>query len=364
MTRPTFPLPFRASLATLTSGVVVSAVLSAGACNEGAPAAPSLGNAVEAPEAGSTFQAVPPAVYVAKVKNLLVGLPPTDAEIQAVVKDPTQLKSLIDGWIQLPQYAEKMKVFFELAFQQTQVSIVDFADQAFPRQADVNGTTSPLLVQNTKESFARTVLQLVAQGRPLTDAMTTQTFMLTPALMELYAFLDAWQVDDASKVTDRFKATHPGVTITVEAAAGAIPIAETLDPTSPDYMHWYDPDVASAGTAGPGCGVDPIVYPASGVTLHFLLQGSLDGRKNAAGAACGQMGGTAAAPQLTSADYTTWKMVTIRQPKAGEPPTAFYDLPTLRSTNELVLTIPRVGFFSTPAFFANFSRRTRATRCG
>ena len=48
------------------------------------------------------FQVDPPRVYVAKVKNLLVGLPPTDAEVQQVTADPTQLKVLIGQWQQLP----------------------------------------------------------------------------------------------------------------------------------------------------------------------------------------------------------------------------------------------------------------------
>jgi hypothetical protein len=351
--------PTRPSV-TVLSTVVGAAIVSAAACNQGSPASPTMGPAtgMGAADAASTFEAVPPAVYVAKVKNLLVGLPPTDAEIKAVTADPTQLKGLIDGWMQLPAYTEKMKVFFELAFQQTQVSIVDFSEQTFPKQADINGSTSPLLVSNAVESFSRTVLQLVSQGSPLTDAMTTQSFMMTPALMEFYAFLDGWQVNDSGSVVDRFKVAHPTQTITVEASAGPIPITESLDPTSPNYMHWYDPDVANDGAAGTGCAVDPIVYPASGATLHFLLQGSLDGRKNATGGTCGNQGGTAAAPQLVASDYNAWKMVTIRPPKAGEATTAFYDLPTLRSTTELVLSIPRVGFFSTPAFFANWQTNT------
>jgi hypothetical protein len=47
-------------------------------------------------------------------------------------------------------------------------------------------------------------------------------------------------------------------------------------------------------------------------------------------------------------------MVTIRQPKPGEAVTNFYDLPALRTASELVLSIPRAGFYSTPAFFANW----------
>jgi hypothetical protein len=315
-------------------------------------------NSDAAPEAATPFQAEPPAVYVAKIKNILVGLPPTDAEVQAVRADPTQLKGLIDGWMTLPQYTEKMLTFFELAFQQTQVSAVDFADQAFPRQIDVNGTTTPPLVQDARESFARTVLALASSGQPLDSAMTTQTFMLTPALMELYAFLDAWQVDDAGKVTDRFKAANPKAMLTVEAAQGPIPIAQTLDPKSSNYMVWYDPDVANLASTGPGCAQDPVVYPAGGDTLHYILTGALLARKNPAGGSCGQLGGTAAAPQLALSDYSTWKMVTIRPPAQGESPTAFYDLPALRTATELVLVTPRVGFFSTPAFFANWQTNT------
>src|SRR4029079_18794370 len=126
-------------------------------------------------------------------------------------------------------------------------------EQTFPTKMSINRTTTPLIVQNATESFARTVLALLAEGRPLTDALTTRRLMMTPALMELYAFLDAWQVDDAGKLTDRFKQANPAVSITVKISQGPIPIAETRDPASPNYMHWYDPDLADLTKAGPGC---------------------------------------------------------------------------------------------------------------
>jgi hypothetical protein len=342
----------RAHILTLTALVTASL-----ACGGGAPAVPAGAGADAASDAPFSipFQAAPPTVYVAKVKNILVGLPPTDDEVKAVEADPTQLKGLIDGWMMLPQYQQKMLTFFELAFQQTQVSITDFADQAYPGQADINGSTQPRLVQNARESFARTMLELNAEGRPFTEAMTTQRFMMTPALIELYAFFDAWQVDDAGKVTDRFKRANPNLTITVEAAQGPIPIAQTVDPTSPNFMHWYDPDVTNlATTTGAGCGQDPVTYPSAGNTLHYVLYGGLVGRKNPSGGRCSQYGGTAPAPQLTASDFDTWKMVTIRPPNSGESPTPFYDLQTIRSASELVVAMPRVGFFSTPAFFANW----------
>jgi hypothetical protein len=304
------------------------------------------------------FQADPPSTYVAKVKNILVGLPPTDDEIAAVSADPTQLQPLIQGWMSLPQYTQKMQRFFELAFQQTQVTTADYADQFYPKQISINGTVTPLLLQNLQESFARTVLALLAQGKPFSSAFTTQAFMMTTALKELYAFLDVWQVDDSGKVTDRFKAANPKLQITVGTASGAIPIADTLDPTSASYMHWYDPDAAGADATIAGCQMDPIVYPASAFTLHWLLLGSLDGHKLADGTSCPQVSGTATAPQLASADFADWAMVSVRPPASGEATTPFYDLPSLRAAATLVLSIPRVGFFSTPAFFANWQTNT------
>ena len=307
-------------------------------------------------DAGAPFEADPPSAYVAKVKNLLVGLPPTDDEVNAVTADPTQFGSLVDTWMGLPQYDQKMLRFFELAFQQTQVSVVDFADQAYPKQIDINGTTTPLLVQNAQESFARTMIELSAEGRPLTDAMNTPRLMMTTAMKELYAFLDVWQVDDAGKVTDRFHQKNPTLQVTVEAMQGMIPIGQTLDPSNTtNYMHWYDPDVGTVNASTAGCQMDPIVYPAvSAMTLHFLLLGSLDAYKTASGTTCTQVGGSAKAAQLTTADFSDWTMVTIRQPNAGEAVTPFYDLQSLRTATELVLSVPRVGFFSTPAFFANW----------
>jgi hypothetical protein len=344
-----FPSLAWAAVSSLSAVVLTGAL----ACSGGSTASRTPAQ-VGAGDAGPPFQADPPSTYVAKVKNLLVGLPPTDDEVKSVQADPTQLGSLVDGWMQLPQYSQKMMRFFELAFQQTQVSSVDFADQAYPRQIDINGTTTPLLVQSAQESFARTMIELTSQGHPLTEAMSTPQLMMTTAMKELYALLDVWEVDDAGKVTDRFRARNPALQITVEAAQGPIPIAQTLDPASPNFMHWYDPDVATADMQIPGCQQDPLVYPANAMALHYLLLGSLDGHKSPAGTACPPFGGTAKAAQLVASDFTDWTMVTVRQPAAGEATTAFYDLPSLRAASELVLAIPRVGFFSTPAFFANW----------
>jgi hypothetical protein len=300
------------------------------------------------------FEAVSPAAYVAKVKNVLVGQPPTDDEVSAVAADPTALKGLISTWQQLPEYQTKMERFFELAFQQTQISTTDFADQSYPKQLVINNTTAPLLVQGAEQSFARTMIALIAQGRPLTDAVTTQQLMMTTALKELYAFLDQYEVDDDGKVTDGFKIAMPKVSVIAEAAQGPIPIADTLNPQSANFMHWYDPDVTTANSDVASCNSDPLTFPSSSFAIHRLLYGSLDGYKSSTGVACPPVAGSASAAQLTADDFNDWTLVTLRTPNAGEATTTFYDLPSLRSATELVLSIPRVGFFTTPAFFANW----------
>ena len=325
---------------------------SAGASTSGAGT--SAGGAGAAPP---PFNAVSPAAYVAKVKNLLVGLPPTDAEISSVTADAGALPELIAGWQKLPEYQRKMERFFELAFQQTQISMTDLADQSYPKQLVTNVATSPLLLQNVEQSFARTMLELNTQGRPFTDSVSSPRLMMTTALKELYAFLDQYEVNDDGKVIDGFHTDHPKLAVVAEAAQGPIPIADTLDPTSPNYMHWYDPDLSGPGKV-PACQVDPIEFPSSSFAIHRLLYGSLDGWKGPGGVACPPIGGSATASQLTLADFTDWKLTELRAPKSGEATSTFYDLPALRAASEIVISLPRLGFFTTPAFFANWQTNT------
>jgi hypothetical protein len=364
----------RVPLLASTLAASAIAIAGAGACSSGsspASSSSSSGGASSGGDDGGTaegggvlpFQADPATVYVAKVKNVLVGLPPTDAEITAVQNDPTQLAGLVDQWMQLPQYTQKMMRFFELAFQQTQVTYTDFADQAYPRQIDINSTTIPTLVQNAQESFARTMLALVSAGKPFTQATTTTQFMMTTAMKELYGFLDAYQVDDADKVTDRFKDANPKLTITVGTAS--VPLSESVDPTptNASFMHWTNSLVGTVNTTETGCVQNPIVYPASAATLHYLLLGALDGYASTTAGAprCSNTGGNSTTPVLQPGDFTDWTMVNVRAPNQGEAPTSFWDVPKLRTATELVLQMPRVGFFSTPAFFANWQTNTSNT---
>jgi hypothetical protein len=373
MAIPSFPRASVLALLAVLSGSALASCKSNQAAtsgtSSGSSSSGSSGTASGSSSSSGTpipFQADPPYVYVAKVKNILTGMPPTDAEVQAVTADPTQLGALIDTWMTDPAYAPlyqaKMRVFFELAFQQTQITSASFIDMLPPNGLGP-GPGVPLLVQNLTESFARTMLQLIADGQPFNQAMTTKTLMMTPAMMEFYAFLDTWHADDETKTADKILAENPTATTLTQGTAGLanVTLAQSVDPTSPHFLHFYNPDVA--GLTYPmqtSCnGIDPIVYPkVSSYTINWLFYGAVYNHPdvNVDGGAlnCGSRA-TPNGMLFAPSDFTTWKMVTIRPPAAGEATTRFFDLPTLRTLNELVINTPRLGFFSTPAFFANWS---------
>src|SRR5881394_150499 len=178
--------------------LVAAVVLSALACSSNST------RGTDGSAGAIRFEPALPRVYVAKVKNLLVGLAPTGDEVKSVEADPAALGALVDVWMKRPEYRKKMQRFFQLAFQQAQVTSNDFADQVYG-QLGRNTATTPLLLQNIEESFARTMVELTLAGRPLTDAMTTRKLMMTTALKEFYAFLDVWEIDNLGNVFDRFR---------------------------------------------------------------------------------------------------------------------------------------------------------------
>ncbi|HKP56355.1 MAG TPA: DUF1585 domain-containing protein [Polyangiales bacterium] len=332
-------------------GVVLAAAGCGDATKPIAPTAPDAGEQDAGP--APAFEPVAPASYLAKVKNLLLGLPPSDAELARVQADPDALPELIAGWMQLPQYQDKLQRFFELAFQQTQISVDDFENQAYPRPLGINPFSMPRLLQNASQSFARTMVALIGEGQPLTAALTTRRFMLTTALSELYAFLDTHQVGDDGEVSDAFALANPNLSVVVTSKE-KIPIEETLDPSGPSFMHWYNQDVASVRQVDASCVSNTYRFAANAQMLDYVLHGSLEGHYEANGTRCRGERGSAHTLQFTTEDFHDWRMVDIRAPNPGEAPTLFYDIPSLRTKSELVLSIPRIGFFSTPAFFANW----------
>src|SRR5207302_4602441 len=103
------------------------------------------------------------------------------------------LKALITTWTTgadfKDKFRDKMVFFFRNAFEQTAFTPTeDFKLQLLQNggfdfgplgTGAVGDDAFARLVANIQDSFAMTAWQLVAEGRPFTDVLTTQKFMMT-----------------------------------------------------------------------------------------------------------------------------------------------------------------------------------------
>jgi hypothetical protein len=342
---------------------------------------------------GSLFAAASPTSYLDKVKNLLTGLPPTDAELNAVLDGGAPaLQGLIAGWIASGPtqagYQQKMIAFFETAFQQNQVTPGgEFFDQH-------NGDPQGILLQNFQQSFALTAWHIVQSGQPFTNTANTTSYMMTPALMAEYARIDSLSMPDEGAQLELYQVANPSFQFTVEGET-QIPLSDTLDPASPNYMVFYSANLATQTM--PGCSADRVYTfgPDGGNPPNKSggVRGSIPGGQGVVGDLWGFLfvglpeyvlpdGGDCPVDYygdnyFQPSDYTTWNLVNVVQPASpflpdgGLATTLFYDLQTLRNLStastpgNLVLNMPRVGYFTTPTFLAqwntNASNEARVT---
>jgi hypothetical protein len=303
------------------------------------------------------FEAVAPESYVAKVKNLLTGLPATAAELTAVQKDPTALAGLIDQWLALPSADTKLIDFFGDAFQQTQMTADDFSDEI----GDMTAAPAALM-PNLQESFARTALAIMKAGTPFNQTVTTSSFMMTTALLQFYSFLDERLRNDDDYDLDKLSPprTADFVWTATDDTVHHVDLADSLNPASPDYLTWSVGPESALGPVGSQC-VPRTFHSAqySDASVHlFLLQYGTLGTAPVTPAGCpNSYAITGLTPILTASDFTDWRMVTVQRSSPTNPSNInlFYNVPALRKATSIVLDVPRVGFFSTPSFFANWA---------
>lgn len=303
----------------------------------------------DAAELENPFEPVEPRTYLAKVKNLLTGLPPSAEELDAVTKDPSALAGLIDGWLATPQAEDKLLDFFPNSFQQNQFVSNDFEELIGGGEQGQIGSpaNNERLLSNLRQSFARTALAIVKEGRSFAETLTTKTYVMTPAMMSYLALLDSRpQADTGLMRTDKWWDETGRVNPVQIQNTTVIPLEQSLDPASPNYMSFYTAQSLGACNAR--------VY-ASSSRNAFIVTSLLFGRASAT-TACGiyqDFDGL-----LSPEDFTSWRTVTIRKPNAGEKRTLPWELKKLRQGSELLLDIPRVGFFSTLAFQATWRTNT------
>ena len=325
---------------------------------------------------------------VTKVKTMLTGLAPTQAEIDAVTANPSALSGLVTTWMALPQYTAKMELFFADAFQQSE-------SQASGFSATDDGYGEPFdeLLLNFRQGFAKTVTELVAEGQPFTQTVTTTRYMMTTAMMTYYAYADnSMQVNATTAGPGghacRYYDDDPNWSF--QLTAQNVSLADTGNPASPNYLTYSIPNLAlqySVGSAGesdvptgPLCAsIDPVVMNGNtsffaenlSIWLYSVMKGNnfWFSPPVANGQIC--YGGsifydTPSYPRaFVASDYTDWRMVTITQATSVAEETRFFDIVGNRASNSLALFEQRVGYFTTPAFFSqyptNISNQARVT---
>jgi len=338
----------------------------------GTAGATGLGGLGGAGASGAPFEPVAAAAAVRKVKNLLVGLAPTDAEVATVTTSGQMgLQTLINGWMSDAatgaMFQAKMVTFFRNYFQQTGFQ----ATEDFKIQLLQNGGfdfgpigTSAVgddaffrLVQNLQDSFALTAWQLVAEKRPFTEVLTTQRFRMTTGLKSLYI-----QIETAADAPFGNQNAQP--VWTIDYSGNPIALDQALS-----TMTFSDEPPAAAGgfNLTPNCRGGAIVATGmfNGTSLLFQrLLGFTPRFPFSGNPTCFEQ---ASKPYLTTGDLTDWQWVTINHNSSAttRPATLSFQLPTLRTWTSMSLSLPRVGFYTTPAFLAlwntNDSNQHRVT---
>jgi hypothetical protein len=316
-----------------------------------------------------------PYSYGSKVKTLLTGLPLDDAELKELEGDPAALKGMIQGWLALPETDTVLERFFMTAFQQTSADTATFF-YLLGRSGTVTGfyenprspSADEMMNQSFGESFARTMVGNVHDGRPFSDALTTDELMLTTAQMAFLAFIDDEVVDDDQKHSVRTTDGHFDTIRLVRDEAAAPPLSEALDPDHANFgKFWHArlaqlPDacnVAATNTMNTTGYVDGQWRISSGnvTPSFFAFSHMLLGRHQAVRrhnqTNCEAPASTQT-PLLARSDWNDWRKVKIRKPAEGESPTIFYDVQKLRTATELVVHTDRVGFMTTPGFFSTW----------
>jgi hypothetical protein len=312
---------------------------------------------------------------VRKVKNLLTGLPPSDADVALVaMKGPAGLQELIAGWMTTEPYqtmlSDKMVSFFRNMFQQTGfIPQEDFKLQLLENGGlDFGGNTRtvgddafPRIVQNLQDSFALTAWQLVKEGRPFTETLTTNRFVMTTGLKSLYIQIE--MPPDAPT----FRAATPNPAWQIDYSGAAIPIETAIS----TMIFSDEPPALTAATTGgqtPPCRGTGVVAAGTFYGTSLLFQRLLGHVGQYPSNGTTMCGAESAKPYLTTQDLSDWTWITIKpsgEPTNRTPAIQPYDLPSLRATKELTLSLPRVGFYTTPAFLAlwntNDSNQHRVT---
>lgn len=292
------------------------------------------------------FTPMPRVSALAKIKDFVVGLPPTDAERQAYLDDPSSMSGLVDAWMATPEYESRTLELFHQLFQQdvSTDNLAEYFELTPNKTKGMNDRADGRLLASIPESFAQTAIGIVRDDRPFTEVLTTRTFMLNVPQMVLLAYLDAAPRDDVGdNLPSPILQRYPDFTFKVKWTGTEVPIGQTLNPNSANFMtFWLDETPDQTDSCLNNLNKDYTGRAAMSQALQMLFRVTPGVLSCATGPVI-----------FTDADWEL-RPVTVRMPMAGEDTHEFFDLPSLRTTDELVLSAERVGFFTTLGFSANW----------
>lgn len=332
----------------------------------------SSGTPVDRNEVGTASdcdlaQLDPPRVYGHKVKTLLTGLPLTSEELTALEARPEALSGHIDTWMGTEAFRGLLLRFFKTAFQQNELDVDGITTMLRRNNLNLGRFEDPrvglreLLELNVRESFARSALRIAENGRPFSEVLTTDEFEMTTALLALQTLLEHRYVSDADRLV--VKSRSLGIVLH-RSLASAPPPEETLDPRSPNFLHFYIPGFENLCLPDDQetYAVQPDDFIGSDETwLVFSAMMGRPGRvynqaanRELGGRGC-QAGEELAPPLLNRGDFEDWRTVRFLPTRLlDETPTRFWDGRSLRQATSIRVRSERVGFFTTLGFFATW----------
>jgi hypothetical protein len=269
------------------------------------------------------FEPVGALSYVNKVKTLLVGAAASTDEVASVTANPDALRGLLGTWLGTPEFEAKLGDFLRVALQQ---KLVGSLDSQFARLRG-NPVRLNALKQNLQESFVRTATAIVQDGHPWSEVLTTRHWAVTTATLSALAYLERSETELKAEKHTLFR----------DAAEGLPTPPVSLADSVLNHV-WQIPTL-------------PVTCTVDKINADLLFEMML-GFVQCQGKNAGQY--RFADTVFSEADFNDWRFVDIDVAQSATAVPIFYDLDALRTTTTISLRQPREGFFTTPAFLANW----------
>lgn len=272
-------------------------------------------DAYEPPEV-EVFQPALPETYAAMVKTLLTSQPLSASELGGLNANPGVLRDYVEGWVETEAFRASISDFLANALQSKveRAQLPLLFGTGGNRIVRANGVK---LVGAVNESVVHTALDIIDADRPFTEILTTHRWWMNTALLTAISWFDL--------TTAERTATSERHTI----GRGAVPTLATSIATKT----WVFPQLPE----------DCTITSQTAYNMLGIFNGAFTCKTNIILDEASQI--------LKAADYEDWRYVDFTSSGTAHP---WYDLIQMRAATQLTVKQPRVGFFSQPAFQANW----------